>query len=93
MIGQETAKKTLAVAVFNHYNRVRSNLIRQYEIQQQQQREENENMDYDKPRADHHHPTLPSEYYTSNIPTQSVGADLVLAERIPTYDKCIYPSL
>lgn len=91
MIGQEIAKKTLAVAVFNHYNRVRSNLIRQYELQQQQQQEnENSNLDNDKPHAEHHHPTLPSEYYTSNTPIQSVGPDLVPAERIPTYDKCMY---
>jgi ATP-dependent Clp protease ATP-binding subunit ClpX len=87
VIGQDRAKKTLAVAVFNHYSRVRSNLIRQYE----QQEQENQHQFDDKPHAEHHHPTLPSEYYTTNTPIQSVGPDLVPAERIAanTYDdKC-----
>ncbi|KAG2231315.1 hypothetical protein INT48_001251, partial [Thamnidium elegans] len=86
VIGQDTAKKTLAVAVFNHYNRVRSNLIYQHELQQQ----DNENIDNyndSKPHAEHHHPALPSEYYTTNSPIQSVGPDLVPAERMPSYDK------
>lgn len=94
IIGQDMAKKTLAVAVFNHYNRVRSNLSRQHELQQQQQQQQElEAMDnnassYDsKPHAEHHHPTLPSEYYTNNTPIQSVGPDLVPAERMPAHDK------
>lgn len=85
VIGQDTAKKTLAVAVFNHYNRVRSNLIRQQDLLQT----EEEGSDYtdSHPHAEHHHPTLPSEYYATNTPIQSVGPDLVPAERI---DKCMY---
>ena len=37
IIGQEHAKKTLAVAVFNHYNRVRYNLQRQLKRQQEEE--------------------------------------------------------
>lgn len=77
VIGQDRAKKTLAVAVFNHYSRVRSNLLGQLEQQQQQQQLEQEQYDQDKSHAEHHHPTLPSD--TS---IQSVGLDLVPAERI-----------
>jgi ATP-dependent Clp protease ATP-binding subunit ClpX len=87
VIGQDRAKKTLAVAVFNHYNRVRSNLIRQYE----QQEQETQHQFDDKPHAEHHHPTLPSEYYATNTPIQSVGPDLVPTKRIATNtydDKC-----
>lgn len=87
VIGQDRAKKMLAVAVFNHYSRVRSNLVRQYEKQEQEAHHEFD----DKPHAEHHHPTLPSEYYTTNTPHQSVGSDLVTAESIPTNsydDKC-----
>ncbi|CDS12390.1 Putative ClpX ATPase regulatory subunit [Lichtheimia ramosa] len=40
VIGQERAKKTLAVAVFNHYNRVRANLYRQARQQQRQEEEQ-----------------------------------------------------
>lgn len=78
VIGQDRAKKTLAVAVFNHYSRVRSNVLGQLEQQQQQQQQlEQEQHDQDKPHAEHHHPTLP------NDPSiQSVGLDLVPAERI-----------
>ncbi|GAN07979.1 clpX ATPase regulatory subunit [Mucor ambiguus] len=75
VIGQDRAKKTLAVAVFNHYSRVRSNLLSQ--LEQQQQQLEQEQYDQDKPHAEHHHPTLPSD--TS---TQSMGLDLVPAERL-----------
>ncbi|EPB83127.1 hypothetical protein HMPREF1544_10112 [Mucor circinelloides 1006PhL] len=75
VIGQDRAKKTLAVAVFNHYSRVRSNLFSQ--LEQQQQQLEQEQYDQDKPHAEHHHPTLPND--TS---IQSVGLDLVPAERI-----------
>lgn len=85
VIGQDTAKKTLAVAVFNHYNRVRSNLIYQHELQQQ----ETENLDYHdtKPHAEHHNATLPTEYYTTNTPIQTINPDLVPAERM-SYGKC-----
>lgn len=93
VVSQETAKKTLSVAVFNHYNRVRSNVIRQHELQQQQQQELDtidNSYENNRPHAEHHHPTLPSEYYTTNTTIQSVGPDLVPAERAPTYDKCMY---
>lgn len=73
VIGQDRAKKTLAVAVFNHYSRVRSNLLYQFEQQQIEQ----EQFDEDKPHAEHHHPSLPND--TS---IQSVGLDLVPAERV-----------
>ncbi|KAI8636562.1 P-loop containing nucleoside triphosphate hydrolase protein [Parasitella parasitica] len=76
VIGQDRAKKTLAVAVFNHYSRVRSNLVGQLEQQQQQQLEQ-EQYDDDKPHAEHHHPSLPND-----TALQSVGLDLVPAERI-----------
>lgn len=63
--------------MFNHYSRVRSNLLGQLEQLEQQQLEQ-EQYDQDKPHAEHHHPTLPSD-----VSIQSVvgGLDLVPAER------------
>ncbi|KAI8353326.1 ClpX ATPase regulatory subunit [Blakeslea trispora] len=52
VIGQERAKKILAVAVFNHYSRVRVNRSRQTEQQK------------DDDTSDH---TLPTEYHTTPI--------------------------
>ncbi|KAI7904592.1 P-loop containing nucleoside triphosphate hydrolase protein [Cokeromyces recurvatus] len=79
VIGQERAKKVLAVAIYNHYNRVRANLKRQQQRQQQQQHQQEqlhlsshmEGLD-DKFHTEHHHPTLPQEYYSSQqLPLQS----------------------
>ncbi|KAL1930145.1 hypothetical protein VTP01DRAFT_1299 [Rhizomucor pusillus] len=80
VIGQERAKKILAVAVFNHYNRVRAN------FSQQRQRERETYLDgEERHHADHHRPTLPQDYYSSNA-VQTVGpADLVPAERVSPY--------
>lgn len=88
VIGQERAKKILAVAIFNHYNRVRANLIRQQQ-QQRRQREVGQAENDERPYAEHHHPTLPQEYYATGSPIQGVGADLVPAERISSYSKCM----
>ncbi|KAI8886715.1 ClpX, ATPase regulatory subunit [Backusella circina FSU 941] len=76
VIGQERAKKILAVAVYNHYNRVKSNLMQQEIMQLQQQQEEEEQ----------HHP-LPQEYNTNTDNTiQSIGTmELVPAERIENH--------
>ena len=79
IIGQERAKKILAVAVFNHYNRVRANLARQWTKRQKEAVPvDGEERHY---HADHHRPTLPQDYYASS----GVGAeDLVPAERYGT---------
>ncbi|OBZ81635.1 ATP-dependent Clp protease ATP-binding subunit ClpX [Choanephora cucurbitarum] len=77
VIGQERAKKILAVAVFNHYSRVRANLSKQTEEQHHQQMDP-----YDESHEYHHHPTLPSEYYTTNTPIKSVNPSLIPAERL-----------
>ncbi|KAG0191100.1 hypothetical protein DFQ28_000998 [Apophysomyces sp. BC1034] len=91
VIGQERAKKILAVAIFNHYNRVRANIIRQqqqqHQLQQRRQQEAGQAENDERPYAEHHHPTLPQEYYVTGSPIQSVGADLVPAERISSYSK------
>ncbi|KAI8141845.1 P-loop containing nucleoside triphosphate hydrolase protein [Fennellomyces sp. T-0311] len=82
IIGQERAKKILAVAVFNHYNRVRANLQRQWA-----KREAVPIDGEERHHADHHRPTLPQDYYASS-PIQGVGAaDLVPAERYGTDSK------
>ncbi|KAI8365190.1 P-loop containing nucleoside triphosphate hydrolase protein [Radiomyces spectabilis] len=84
VIGQEHAKKILAVAIFNHYNRVRANLSRQQ--QRKQQREGYPEAGEERHHTEHHHPTLPQEYYPSNnSPIQGVGNDLVPAERLLVY--------
>lgn len=80
MIGQERAKKILAVAVFNHYNRVRANLMRQ---QARMQREGYPVDGEERHHAEHHRPTLPQDNYTSG-PIQGT-AELVPAERISPY--------
>ncbi|KAI7854845.1 P-loop containing nucleoside triphosphate hydrolase protein [Circinella umbellata] len=78
IIGQERAKKILAVAVFNHYNRVRANLARQWT---KRQKEAVPVDGEERHHADHHRPTLPQDYYASS----GVGAaDLVPAERYGT---------
>ncbi|KAI8342423.1 P-loop containing nucleoside triphosphate hydrolase protein [Chlamydoabsidia padenii] len=79
VIGQEQAKKILAVAVYNHYCRVQANLAK---YQQENDRLEME----DRNQVEHHHSTLPQDYYTST-PIESVGADLVPAERLSSYGK------
>ncbi|KAI8982470.1 P-loop containing nucleoside triphosphate hydrolase protein [Mycotypha africana] len=87
VIGQVKAKKTLAVAVFNHYNRVRLNVMRQYEQQEhkqyQRQRQQQQQL-----FVEHHHPTLPYEYYhekgNRNTPIQSMGSNFVPADRLPS---------
>ncbi|KAJ8654038.1 ATP-dependent Clp protease, ATP-binding subunit ClpX [Lichtheimia ornata] len=71
VIGQERAKKILAVAVFNHYNRVRANLARQQDAIEQQHTPE---------EASEHHSSLPQDYYSNN---SFIGAaDIVPAERV-----------
>lgn len=66
VIGQERAKKILAVAIFNHYNRVRANMKRQY-LQQQK----HDSVEGDSP-IEHHHPSVPHDnYYAVNhLPLQ-----------------------
>jgi ATP-dependent Clp protease ATP-binding subunit ClpX len=78
VIGQEQGKKILAVAVYNHYCRVQANLAKQ-----EHDRLEME----DRNLVEQHHSTLPQDYYTST-PIESVGADLVPAERLSSYGKC-----
>ncbi|KAI8091091.1 P-loop containing nucleoside triphosphate hydrolase protein [Gilbertella persicaria] len=69
VIGQDRAKKILAVAVFNHYNRVRANLSNQSEPEQEPD---------DAIQQHHQYYTLPHDDYT----TKSVHPNLVPAERI-----------
>lgn len=82
-IGQERAKKVLAVAIFNHYNRVRSNLKRQH-LQQQKQQRERDVAETEERHAEHHHPTLPQDYYSSQLPLQNHTTEFppVAAERM-----------
>ncbi|CAO3630870.1 unnamed protein product [Cunninghamella blakesleeana] len=84
VIGQDRAKKILAVAVYNHYCRVRANLETQQ--QAQQQKDQQQQQTEERYHVEHHHSTLPQDYYTSN-PIQSVGNDLVPAERLSSYGK------
>lgn len=91
-IGQDRAKKVLAVAIFNHYNRVRSNLKRQH-LQQQKQQREREVAETEERHAEHHHPTLPQDYYSSQLPLQNHPTEFPpVAERI-SYGKYIYKRL
>ncbi|KAI8367375.1 P-loop containing nucleoside triphosphate hydrolase protein [Choanephora cucurbitarum] len=95
VIGQERAKKVLAVAIFNHYNRIKANTKRQYiqqqrqqlQQQQQQQREQREHQKDDiseeRTHAEHHHPTLPQDYYATQLPLQNT--DFSANERSTTY--------
>ncbi|KAI8149656.1 P-loop containing nucleoside triphosphate hydrolase protein [Fennellomyces sp. T-0311] len=93
IIGQDQAKKILAVAVFNHYNRVRANLQRQAKRQHDE-----EQLDISE-SAPHHNtehenrsaaswPHREVSYYPSNPggsnPTQASG-DLVPVERVSSY--------
>jgi ATP-dependent Clp protease ATP-binding subunit ClpX len=79
VIGQERAKKVLAVAVYNHYNRVKSNLMQEEAVQLQEEEQ--------------HHP-LPPEYNNTDNPIQSIGAmELVPAERIETHGKIQYMTI
>jgi hypothetical protein len=102
VIGQERAKKVLAVAIFNHYNRVRANMKRQqlklqkqqqqqqqqFILQQQQQQQQQKQQQQqqsnntvneagvvipseERLHTEHHHPTLPQDYYSSQLPLQS----------------------
>lgn len=58
MIGQERAKKTLAVAIFNHYNRVKANMSKEYMIEQEQV------------HTEYHHSSIPEEsYFVHPLPT------------------------
>ncbi|CAO3618715.1 unnamed protein product [Mucor fragilis] len=95
VIGQERAKKVLAVAIFNHYNRVRANMKRTYlqqqKLQQQHQQQHQQAAHIDGVIAvderlhaeHHHHPTTPHHdgYYSSQIPIQPHPADLPPTER------------
>ncbi|KAI8081906.1 P-loop containing nucleoside triphosphate hydrolase protein [Gilbertella persicaria] len=72
VIGQERAKKVLAVAIFNHYNRVRANMKRQYIQQQKQQNSQPEATAEERIHAEHHHPTLPYDYYSTQLPIQNI---------------------
>lgn len=85
VIGQDRAKKILAVAVYNHYCRVRANLETQQQAQQQKEQQQQQQSE-ERYHVEHHHSTLPQDYYTSN-PIQSVGNDLVPAERLSSYGK------
>ncbi|KAG2176708.1 hypothetical protein INT44_007372 [Umbelopsis vinacea] len=86
VIGQTKAKRILAVAVYNHYNRTRSNVTFQQDDQQLRQELYPPTAELDdRYQGEHqHHPTIPSQqqadYYTPN------GTELVPTDRI-IYDK------
>ncbi|ORX54533.1 ClpX, ATPase regulatory subunit [Hesseltinella vesiculosa] len=98
IIGQDHAKKTLAVAVYNHYCRVQANLKQKQKLDSANSASENPpsvlslsaatlaNPTEDRYHVEHHHSTLPQDYYTST-PIQSVTPDLVPAERLSSYGK------
>ncbi|KAI9278403.1 P-loop containing nucleoside triphosphate hydrolase protein [Phascolomyces articulosus] len=101
IIGQEQAKKILAVAVFNHYNRVRYNLQRQLKRQQEEDQLDVAGMEGGAP---HHNSTehdrtttttgwshRDTSYYPGNPgggnPSSSIPhtGDLVPVERVSSY--------
>lgn len=81
----------LAVAIFNHYNRVRANMKRQHLQQQKQQREREivaaaaasaAGESDERIPAEHHHPTLPQGYYSTQLPLQNHNSEFPpVAER------------
>ncbi|KAI8070758.1 P-loop containing nucleoside triphosphate hydrolase protein [Gongronella butleri] len=100
VIGQGRAKKTLAVAVYNHYCRVQANLKNAHKLLDHGAAPPAtavgttanntlvplSNAPDDRYQVEHHHSTLPHDYYTST-PIQSVTPDLVPAERLSSYGK------
>lgn len=90
VVGQERAKKVLAVAIFNHYNRVRANMKRQAIQQQKQQREREAAEGEERIHAEHHHPTLPQDYYSAQLPLQNHTTEFPpVTERNLSYGKYI----
>lgn len=102
VIGQERAKKTLAVAVFNHYNRVRANLYRQARQQQRQEEEQQQQVaatttTMDGPGegggAPHHNtdpeqrPSVPWPPSNTTRLAQRVPGEMVPVERTSAYGK------
>jgi ATP-dependent Clp protease ATP-binding subunit ClpX len=67
----------LAVAIFNHYNRVNANLKRQQLQKHQQEREILESDQ--RQHAEHHRPsmapTAATDYYANPLPIQAHTAD------------------
>ncbi|KAG2230784.1 hypothetical protein INT48_006806 [Thamnidium elegans] len=85
VIGQERAKKVLAVAIFNHYNRVRTNMKRQQAQAEKQQREREIAEGEERIHAEHHHPTLPQDYYSNQLPIQNHTSEFPPNERALSY--------
>ncbi|KAI8884140.1 ClpX, ATPase regulatory subunit [Backusella circina FSU 941] len=88
VIGQDRAKKVLAVAIFNHYNRVHANLKRQQLQKQQQEREILESDQ--RQHAEHHRPSMPpaTDYYANPLPIQAHTADFPPVERGYNTQRC-----
>ncbi|KAG2181092.1 hypothetical protein INT43_008674 [Umbelopsis isabellina] len=89
VIGQTKAKRTLAVAVYNHYSRARSNLTLQQEEQQHRQELYPPTAELDERyhgEQHQHHPTIPAQQQADYYAPNSNGTDLVPTDRI-IYDK------
>ncbi|GAB5588422.1 ATP-binding protein [Umbelopsis nana] len=88
VIGQAKAKRILAVAVYNHYSRTRSNIALQQEDQQHRQELYPPTSELDERyQGEHqHHPTIPSQQQADYYVPNANGTDLVPTDRI-IYDK------
>ncbi|KAG0179774.1 hypothetical protein DFQ29_001684 [Apophysomyces sp. BC1021] len=85
VIGQERAKKILAVAVFNHYNRVRANLNREKEKQTEDDAYPTSTPDVQGGRnSEHHCLDSPQGYYTANSAVQSANSNDVVSMDKPS---------
>lgn len=98
MIGQTKAKRTLAVAVYNHYSRARSNLTLQQEEQQHRQELYPPTAELDERyhgEQHQHHPTIPAQQQADYYAPNSNGTDLVPTDRIiyDKYGRCMYLAL
>ncbi|CAM0136534.1 unnamed protein product [Umbelopsis sp. WA50703] len=89
VIGQTKAKRILAVAVYNHYSRARSNLTLQQEEQQHRQELYPPTAELDERyhgEQHQHHPTIPAQQQADYYAPNSNGTELVPTDRI-IYDK------
>jgi hypothetical protein len=88
VIGQTKAKRILAVAVYNHYNRTRSNVTLQQDDQQLRQELYPPTAELDdRYQGEHqHHPTIPSQQQADYYAPNANGTELVPTDRI-IYDK------
>jgi hypothetical protein len=95
VIGQTKAKRILAVAVYNHYSRARSNLTLQQEEQQHRQELYPPTAELDERyhgEQHQHHPTIPAQQQADYYAPNSNGTELVPTDRIiyDKYGRCKY---